>query len=130
MVKAAVDVSPIVNAYIDKLKHDLDVDRVLLADVHTGGIDGEPTEIWFIVVASAFEKMAWLKRSEVLGLAGLDVSPLIMAWPYTPDEFSGHFRGDRYDGWLAQTMGGSREVYVKPGTTPLQKLRKAAGGKR
>ena len=130
MVKAAVDVTPIVEAYVEKLKRDLDVDRVLLADVHTNGIDGAPTEIWFIVVSSAFENMEWLKRSEDLGLAGFEVSPLIMAWPYTPDEFAGHFHGDKYDGWLAQTLGGSREVYLKPGCTPLQKLNKAAGGKQ
>ena len=57
---------------------------------------------------------------------GLEVSPLIQAWPYTPDELAAHLQGDGYSGVLAQYLHGSREVYAKPGITPLQTLQKAA----
>jgi hypothetical protein len=126
MVKAAIDVSPIVDAYVDMLKRDFDVERVILCDIHTDGVDGEPTEIQFIVVSSRFESMEWDERSVKLGMAGIEVSPLIVAFAYTPGMFAGQFSGKSYDGVLAQFLGGSREVYLRPGSTPLEKLRKTA----
>jgi hypothetical protein len=89
-------------------------------------VDGGPVEILFIVVSPAFEALAWDERNLQLGLSGLEVSPMITAWPYTPSQFAGQFTGNSYDGLLAQFLAGSREVYVKTGATPLQKLLKAA----
>ncbi len=129
MVKAAADVGSIVEAYIEKLKQKLQVERVILCDVHNEGIDGEVGEIVFIVISRAFEGLGRLQRSKKLGLLGYEVSSLVTAFAYTPDEFDGFFTGDSYDGVLAQFVNGSREVYRKHGT-PLQALLEGAGGKR
>ena len=126
MVKAATDVSSIVDAYVKKLKQELDLERVILSNIHTDGVDGEPSEILFIVVSATFEALERQESVEMLGLAGQDISSLIMAWPYTPNAFAGFFHGEVYDGVLAQLLSGSREVYLKAGATPLQTLRKAA----
>ena len=129
MVKAAVDVSSTVQAYIEKLKRKLPLERVILSDVHTEGIDGEASEIVFIVVSPAFEGLEPPEKSRKLGLLGYEVSSLVTAFPYTPDEFDGFFRGDSYSGVLSQLLNGSREIYRKHGT-PLHKLLQTAGGKR
>ena len=49
MVKAAIDVSPIVDAYVEKLKKAIDVERIVLVDILTEGVDGEPSDIKFMV---------------------------------------------------------------------------------
>jgi hypothetical protein len=130
MVKPAVDVSPVVDAYLAVLKRDLGVERLILSDVQTAGIDGEATEIVFIVASPIFEGMSLDQRIERLVILGLDVSPLIQAWGYTPGELAGVYGGESPDLLLPQLLHGSREVYVKPGSTPLQKLQKKATGER
>jgi len=126
MVKQAVDVSSVVDTYVAMLKRELGVERVILSDVQTAGVDGEPTDIWFIVVTSAFEGMAFNERIGKLAVLGLDVSPLVQAWGYTPDELTAVYRGKSPDLLLPQMLNGSREVYVRHGATPLPVLRKTA----
>jgi hypothetical protein len=126
MATTASDIGTLTEAYVKRLGQGLDVERVIFVGECYGGIGGELSDLRFVVVSSTFRGMDHLGRARTLGRVGLAVSPVLEGWPFAPEEFTAHLSAEKYNLLLAQYLPGSREVYLKPGATPLQKLLKAA----
>ena len=111
MVRRRSDLRSIVADFVEALKPNLNVDRVLLTGNYAGGDLETRSDIRLVVVSRSFEGRTPTERIELMRRDANRIEPRLQLWGYTPGEVDGAMNRTRSIPELSMLLNDSRQVY-------------------